>query len=177
MTDHTPTPGAALAVPCKHCRTTDGYRAPDCHRPRRTRGYCHKCYTRARKLGFPATLPARISLLVAHICVGCGSTFHAYASHGRRSCSHACFERHQWGESPANLPTGTITPAMLGCTPGQPPTDPGCTPDRVWEIANTNTRRALAWLARHTDLPEAERLALAVWYPAREDPQPLRAVA
>jgi hypothetical protein len=69
-------------------------------------------------------------------------------------------------DHPEPLPA-IVTPAMLGYRPGQPPTDPDCTPGRVRDIANTNARRALQWLATHTDLGTQQARDLAVWEPAR----------
>lgn len=119
-------------------------------------------------------------------CRSCDTTAGYFAGNvsrpwrGRGLC-HRCYNRLYYHDALApyplgggsrgwdgpTIPTGLVTPAMIGIRPGQPPTDPGLTPKRVFAIGNTNLNRATVWLLAHGH-GIRDTLAVAVWEPATE---------
>jgi len=105
--------------PCRLCQTAEGYIRPGTSEPARTRNLCEACYIRERRAGrldrWPNKGP-RPANPTPHTCRTCEATFYAYASQGRTYCSRRCYHNAEHATRPLVMPTGIITPAMLGIT-------------------------------------------------------------
>lgn len=151
--------------PCALCRTTEGYHKHGTAEPTRTRNLCEACYIRERRRGrldrWPKSPhPGRPGNPVAHVCPYCTITFHDSPSTPRTYCSRRCYNAAVRGDNPIVMPVGTITLASRGIRTDIPPTDPGLTPAKVWEIAHRNATRATNWLVNTGRMTPDEAAAL-----------------